>query len=142
MGIPAQRVYPRDMTPEEFKAAAAELGLDVSDFEESFAHAGGPGGQHVNKVATAVHLTHKPTGVSVRVDDSRSQSSNRALARVRILEQIKARREKAALERKQAREKKRRQNAKRPRALKEKILEHKRIRSGVKKNRRVSKDDY
>lgn len=58
--------------------------LREEELQESFARSSGPGGQHVNKVSTAVTLTHLPTGLSVTVSDSRSQSMNRSIARERI----------------------------------------------------------
>ena len=47
--------------------------LPEGDLEETFARSSGPGGQNVNKVATAVTLRHRPSGMSVTVQDSRSQ---------------------------------------------------------------------
>ena len=73
----------------------ARLGLDAADFEEKFARSSGPGGQHVNKVSTAVTLRHMPTGAAVTVQDSRSQSMNRQLAWERLLDAIETQRREA-----------------------------------------------
>jgi len=53
----------------------------ANDVEEHVTTSQGPGGQNVNKVATAVHLIHKPTGVEVRMQESKSQAQNRDKAR-------------------------------------------------------------
>jgi len=113
----------------------ARLGLDAADFEEKFARSSGPGGQHVNKVSTAVMLRHVPTGVAVTVQDSRSQSMNRQLAWERLLDAIETQRREAKAAERSAREKKRRQNAKRPWGVKQRILDSKKKRSAVKKLR-------
>ncbi|MEM1186216.1 MAG: PCRF domain-containing protein [Planctomycetota bacterium] len=59
-----------------------EVNIDWNnDVEEHITTAQGPGGQNVNKVATAVHLVHSPTGVEVRMQESKSQHQNREKAR-------------------------------------------------------------
>lgn len=68
----------------------AQLGVIESDFAETFIRSSGPGGQHVNKSATAVHLVHLPTGLEVKCGRERSQSLNRFLARRELLERIAA----------------------------------------------------
>ena len=48
----------------------------------------GPGGQHVNKVSSAIRATHQPTKTQVLVMDSRSQHQNRKIAKVRLQEKV------------------------------------------------------
>jgi peptide chain release factor len=111
------------------------LGIRDIDLEETFGRSRGPGGQHVNKVSTAVTLCHRPSGVSVTVQDSRSQAMNRKLARQRLLDAIESVREKRRAAEIAEREKMRRRKSPRPAALKAKILEAKRKRGKLKRQR-------
>lgn len=57
-----------------------ETHIPETDLDISFARSGGPGGQNVNKRDTAVHATHKPTGMHVHVTSERSQAQNKEKA--------------------------------------------------------------
>ena len=122
---------PEDAVSERMR----RLDIREADLEETFARSSGPGGQHVNKVSTAVTLRHRPSGVSVTVQDSRSQAVNRKLARERLLDAIEgAQQERRAAEIAE-REKARRRKSPRPAVLKAKILEAKRKRGQLKRQR-------
>jgi protein subunit release factor B len=103
----------------------ARLGVRDEDLEESFVHAGGKGGQNVNKVATCVVLVHRPTRIAVKCQRERTQGANRLIARQMLADKIEELRLGAASRRQQEAEKVRRQKRRRSRRSKQRMLNDK-----------------
>ena len=112
------------------------LGIHESDIDESFVRSSGAGGQHVNKTASCVYLVHRPTGISVKCQQERSQALNRFLARRLLVEKIEQRVLGIKTAAQQLAEKVRRQKRRRSRRAKEKLLADKHHQSEKKQNRR------
>lgn len=130
-------IYP--VSPQKIEALhkkMAMLGLRESDFEEKFLRSQGSGGQNVNKVSTCAWLKHVPTGLEVKCQKERSQALNRFLARRLLVGKIEALHRGAESEANRRIQKIRRQKRRRSRRAKEKMLETKRHRSGLKTLRR------
>ena len=116
----------------KIKARMALASVFEEDIEESFVLGSGPGGQKVNKTASAVRLNHAPSGLAVKCAQTRSREMNRWLARRELAEKILERENAALSARRQAAEKVRRQKRRRSRRQKAKMLDDKR-RRGEKK---------
>lgn len=65
-----------------------QVELSELDVEFQTMRSSGAGGQHVNKVSSAVRAIHKPTGLTVQVMDSRSQLQNKQIALQRLKDQL------------------------------------------------------
>ena len=71
---------------QELQLRMHNCNLLENDIEEKFVRSSGPGGQKVNKTSTCVHLKHIPSGLTVKVQKSRTQPMNRYYARKQMCE--------------------------------------------------------
>jgi protein subunit release factor B len=115
----------------------AALGIREGDIEESFVRSGGHGGQNVNKTSTCVMLTHRPTGLQVKCQETRHQARNRQIALFLLLDKIESRRQAARAAERSRVEKLRRAKRGRSAAAKERILAGKSRNSSRKAARRA-----
>lgn len=130
------------LNEEALQKRMRKLRIREEDLEEDFIRGSGPGGQKINKTSSTVVLRHVPSGLEVRCQKERSQVLNRYWARVDLCDHMEAVVAEAKLSEQNAREKLRRQSRPRPRGLKQRILDTKKNRSGVKRNRgKIRGDD-
>ncbi|MBN2703337.1 MAG: peptide chain release factor-like protein [Pontiellaceae bacterium] len=111
--------------------------LDISekDLEENFIRGSGKGGQKINKTSSCVQLFHRPTGIEIRCQQTRSQADNRYWARRELCERIEEKVMGEKSEKQQAIEKIRRQKRRRSRRAKARMLDAK-TKQGEKKRLR------
>ena len=88
------------------EASDVEVSINPDDLRIDIYHSGGAGGQNVNKVATAVRVTHLPTGIVAICQDERSQLRNRtkamAVLRARLLDIEQRKQEEAVTQQRRA----------------------------------------
>jgi peptide chain release factor len=104
-----------------------QIDLKIKDIQEKFVRSRGKGGQNVNKVSTCVQLKHLPTGISVKCEVYRTQKKNRELAMLLLLQKLSKHEETRINLEKSRFEKERRKNRRKPKALRERILNDKKI---------------
>ncbi len=122
-------------------ARMSNLSIAESDIAETFVRSGGHGGQNVNKTSTCVMLTHRPSGVQVKCQETRQQGLNRYLARKLLADKIEEQREGRRSALQQANEKIRRQKRRRSRRAKQRMLADKSANAVKKELRRRVSDD-
>ncbi|KAI0394303.1 release factor [Xylariaceae sp. FL0594] len=94
--------FPEDSVSEEDALNPESIFyVDPAEVETERMRASGAGGQHVNKTESAIRLTHRPTGITVSMQDQRSQHANRraawALLQSRIAQRRREEREEQAM---------------------------------------------
>ena len=118
----------------------AALGIREEDLRESFVRGSGAGGQKINKTSSTVCLTHLPSKMTVRCQESRFQSENRILARRLLLQKIENQILGEKSEERKKIEKIRRQKRRRSRRAKEKMLRDKKNRTEKLNRRKIVLD--
>jgi len=137
-GAPPHRMVVKMINPEKklkLQERMKKLGILETEVEENFIRGSGRGGQKINKTSSCVQLKHRPTGIEIKCQKTRSQVDNRYWARRELCDRIEEMilGEKSA--RRQAAEKIRRQKRRRSRRARARMLELKRKQGQKKKLR-------
>ena len=126
--------FPVDLPPSSL-ILATELKILPEDIDEFFTRGSGPGGQKINKTESCVELTHRPTGIMVRVQRFRERHANRITAYKLLIEKVEETIRGTESKRQKKIFKIRKQKHRRSRRGKEKMLKEKHHRSGIKEER-------
>ena len=122
--------------PPPFLEKAAALNIFLQDISEQFIRGGGHGGQKMNKTSSCVLVKHLPTGIEVRCQKHREQSSNRLSAYKLLILKIEEKVRGAHSARQQKIFKLKKQKQKRSKRAKEKLLHAKKVRGEIKQLRK------
>jgi len=118
------------------ETAMHHYGVFEVDLDEKFIRGSGKGGQKINKTSSCVQLSHRPTGLEVRCQQSRSQAMNRFFARRLLVSKIAARIEGEQSAEQKRIEKIRRQKRRRSKRARDKMLANKKHQGEKKSFRR------
>jgi peptide chain release factor len=113
-----------------------KLHIQETDLIEKFILGSGKGGQKLQKTASTVYIKHKPTGLEIKCQESRSQEDNRYFSRARLCEKIHSIVSEEQTKEQQKIEKEKRQKKRRSRRSKQKMLDDKNKKSTVKQLRK------
>ncbi|MBC7369026.1 MAG: peptide chain release factor-like protein [Undibacterium sp.] len=117
------------------EARLTALGVRISDVDERFILGSGHGGQKLQKTSSCVWLRHRPTGVETRCQRERSQSANRELAWMKLCAKLEERQRAERAKQTDEREQARRRNRPKSRGQKNRMIQSKKHRAGIKAQR-------
>lgn len=126
---------------QQLRTLLSELNITEEELEEKFILGSGKGGQKVNKTASCVFLLHKPSGLRVKCQQTRSRETNRYYARKRLCEKLQTEILKEKTQKQRELEKIRQQKRRRSRRAKEKILADKQHQAEIKGRRKKPQID-
>jgi protein subunit release factor B len=122
--FPSFRMITQEKWEKLYERMAA-MGIREEELTENFIRGSGSGGQKINKTSSCVQLRHAPSGIEIKCQASRLQSSNRFFARRDLCEKLEEQTLGIKSQKKQEQEKIRRQKRRRSRRAKNNMLDSK-----------------